>query len=162
MKLYEIAERYKNLEELLGNPDIEESMIVEALNKVDGEFEEKAENIGKFIKVLDANSKAIDEEIKRLTKLKKSNENQKNWLKNYLYNAMKLLDKLKLKTNFFNFWIQKNPISLKITDETKLPDTYKETEVITTINKEALKEDLKNGLVIEGAELIQGEGLRIR
>lgn len=162
MKLYEIAERYKNLEELLGNPDIEESMIVEALNKVDGEFEEKAENIGKFIKVLDANSKAIDEEIKRLTKLKKSNENQKNWLKNYLYNAMKLLDKLKLKTKFFNFWIQKNPISLKITDETKLPDTYKETEVITTINKEALKEDLKNGLVIEGAELIQGEGLRIR
>ena len=137
-------------------------MIVEALDKVDGEFEEKAENIGKFIKLLDANSKAIDEEIKRLTKLKKSNDNQKNWLKNYLYNAMKLLDKLKLKTKFFNFWIQKNPISLKITDETKLPDTYKETEVITTINKEALKEDLKNGLVIEGAELAQGEGLRIR
>ncbi|MGM9978741.1 MAG: siphovirus Gp157 family protein [Clostridium sp.] len=162
MKLYEIAERYKNLEELLGNPDIEENMIVEALDKVDGEFEEKAENIGKFIKLLDANSKAIDEEIKRLTKLKKSNDNQKNWLKNYLYNAMKLLDKLKLKTKFFNFWIQKNPISLKITDETKLPDTYKETEVITTINKEALKEDLKNGLVIEGAELTQGEGLRIR
>ena len=102
MKLYEIAERYKNLEELLGNPDIEENMIVEALDKVDGEFEEKAENIGKFIKLLDANSKAIDEEIKRLTKLKKSNDNQKNWLKNYLYNAMKLLDKLKLKTKFFN------------------------------------------------------------
>lgn len=162
MKLYEIAERYKNLEELLGNPDIEENMIVEALDKVDGEFEEKAENIGKFIKLLDANSKAIDEEIKRLTKLKKSNDNQKNWLKNYLYNAMKLLDKLKLKTKFFNFWIQKNPVSLKITDETKLPDTYKETEVITTINKEALKEDLKNGLVIEGAELTQGESLRIR
>lgn len=162
MKLYEIAERYKNLEELLGNPDIEESMIAEVLDKVDGEFEEKAENIGKFIKVLDANSKAIDEEIKRLTKLKKSNDNQKNWFKNYLYNSMKLLDKLKFKTKFFNFWIQKNPISLKITDETKLPDTYKETEMITTINKEALKEDLKSGLAIEGAELVQGEGLRIR
>ena len=162
MKLYEIAERYKNLEELLGNPSIFCHMFLVSLDKVDGEFEEKAENIGKFIKLLDANSKAIDEEIKRLTKLKKSNDNQKNWLKNYLYNAMKLLDKLKLKTKFFNFWIQKNPISLKITDETKLPDTYKETEVITTINKEALKEDLKNGLVIEGAELAQGEGLRIR
>lgn len=72
-KLYEISERYKNLDELLDDPDLEnvKGAIEQSLNKIDEEFDVKAENIAKLTKAKEVDSKGLDEEIKRLYARKK-------------------------------------------------------------------------------------------
>ena len=61
----------------------------------------------------------------------------------------------------FNFSIQKNPVSVNITDENILPEDYLIPQP-PKVDKSSLKEALKNGIEVPGAELKQTEGLRIR
>lgn len=73
---------------------------------------------------------------------------------------MVALDKKKFKTTLFSFSIQKNPASLNIIDEDKIPEDYYRLEKV--FNKNDIKEAVKNGLLTEAAELVQSESLRIR
>ena len=74
---------------------------------------------------------------------------------------MKLTGKTKFKSGMFNFAIQKNPASVNITDENILPEDYLIPQP-PKVDKTSLKEALKNGIEVPGAELKQTEGLRIR
>ena len=74
---------------------------------------------------------------------------------------MKLTGKTKFKSGMFNFAIQKNQESVNITDERIIPEDFL-IQQPPKIDKTALKELLKNGVEIPGAELKQTESLRIR
>ena len=50
--------------------------------------------------------------------------------------------------------------AVNITDEVRIPNQYIKVE--TKIDKEALRRDLKAGLVVEGAELVTNRNLQIR
>lgn len=155
MKLYEITEAYNNLEEI---DEVEERE--KYLNLIEDGFDEKAENIVKFIKNLEADAKALKDEEKRLAEKRKTKENSIKWLKFYLQNNMEMLDKKKIKAGLFSVNIQKNPPSVNVIDENLIDDKYFVIE--RKLNKQKLKSDLKDGKEIEGAELQQGESLRIR
>lgn len=155
MKLYEITEAYNNLEEIDEAEEREKY-----LNLIEDGFEEKAENIVKFIKNLEADAKALKDEEKRLAEKRKAKENSIKWLKFYLQNNMKMLDKKKIKAGLFNVNLQKNPPSVNVIDENMIDDEYFVIE--RKLDKKKLKADLKDGKEIMGAELQQGESLRIR
>lgn len=155
MKLYEIAEAYNNLEEI---DEVEERE--KYLNLIEDGFDKKAENIVKFIKNLDADAKALKDEEKRLSEKRKTKENSIKWLKFYLQNNMEMLDKKKIKAGIFNINIQKNPPSVNVINENIIDDEYFIIE--RKLDKQKLKSDLKDGKEIMGAELQQGESLRIR
>ncbi|MFR5747044.1 MAG: siphovirus Gp157 family protein, partial [Romboutsia timonensis] len=76
MKLYELTQNYLNLQELLENPEIPAEMIETALNEVGGQIEDKAENIAKLIKTLEADVSGFKAEEKRLADRRKSLENR--------------------------------------------------------------------------------------
>ena len=82
-------------------------------------------------------------------------------VKTYLEDNMKLTGKTKFKSGMFNFSIQKNPASVNITDERIIPEEFLIPQ-LPKIDKTALKDVLKNGVEVPGAELKQTEGLRIR
>lgn len=162
-QLYDIAERYKNLEELAENEDLDKETIAEifkAKDSVNGEMKIKYENIGRLIRNLTAKAEMIGKEEKFLaTKKKRAEKNVKN-LKLYLYDCLKLTNKQKVETDLFKFSIQKNQPALVIDDVFSVPDEYFYNEKV--LDKDLLKQKLKEGLEVAGASLKQSESLRIR
>ena len=156
MQLYELTEMYLNLK----NMDIEEGDLNAALENIDDEIETKADNIAKVLRDFDGDIEVLKSEEERLAKKRKAIENRQKHLKEYLQNAMLVLDKRKFKADLFSFNIQKNAPSLKILDESKIPEDYYKIE--KKLNKNDLKEAVKNGLFEDAAELVQTESLRIR
>lgn len=156
MKLYEITEVYNNVIDL----DLDEEELQKYLDLVNDEFEDKAENIAKILQSLKAEAEAYKNEAERLNTQAKSIENKIKNLKDYLEVSMIRTDKRKFKTNLFNFSIQKNRASLKVTSEEDIPESFFKIE--RKLDKASLMKAIKDGQEIVGAELVQTESLRIR
>ena len=161
MRLYELTENYRNLQDLLENPEIDQDLITNALDEVGEQLEEKAENIAKLIKTLEVEVNGYKTEEKRLADRRKTLENRITGLKSYIDAAMKATGKKKFKGQLFSFNIQKNPPSVNITDSTLIPKEYF-VEQEPVLDKKTVLAELKNGVIVPGAELKQTESLRIR
>lgn len=160
MKLYELTQNYLNLLDLLENPEVPKEVIESALEEVEGNFEDKAENIAKLIRSLEFDIKGYKEEESRLSARRKTLENKVQGLKEYLQSSMKALERDSIKGKLFTVYTQKNQPSLIIEDIDKLPKEYKRT--VEESDNKKIKEGLLNNLKIPGARLERGESLRIR
>ena len=162
-KLYEISERYRNLENLLDNPDVEnfKQDLDRSLNEIDEEFNVKVENIAKLIKSTEIDIGGIDGEIKRLQQRKKTYSNMIVSLKGYIFNQMVGLKKKNIKGNIFTLSIRKNAPSVDIKDEDSIPEKYKIPQP-SKLDKKAILADLKQDVEIDGAEIKQSTSLQIR
>ena len=154
MKLYELTEIYNNVLSL------EDTEINRVLASIEEEIEKKAENIAKLVRQLEAENEGIKAEEKRLANLRKAQENKIKSLKKYLEQQMIAMDRKKFKTSLFSFNIQKNPASVRILKEDKIPEEF------FRIKKEPIRADIKAALErgeLKGvAEIVQTESLRIR
>ena len=113
-----------------------------------------------MIKNNDADIDVINNEIKRLQKLKKTKHNANDRLKNYIKDNMLQLDKTKIKGDLFSISIRNNAESVEILNEKELPeDAFKVTR---TPDKTAIKEALKKGHEVTGATLKRSQSLQIR
>lgn len=161
MTLYELTDSFKQVLELAQDPSIDPQAIKDTLEGIEGEIEYKADGYAKVIKELEGDSDKLDAEVKRLTERKQVLQNNIKNMKQSLTVAMQTTGKTKFKTDLFSFNVQKNPPSLKIDDDTKIPKEFyipQEPKVDTT----AIKELLKKGEVLDYAHLEQGESVRIR
>lgn len=159
-KLYEITGEFLQLKEMACDCALDQQMISDTLESVEFEFEEKADGYAKVIRMLEGDVDAIDAEIKRLTALKNTVNNNVKGIKKNLENAMLVTGKRKFKTTLFGYGIQNNPPALVIDDETKIPEEYLIPQEPKVDNK-AIKAFLKDNKV-EWAHLSQTESLRIR
>ena len=159
-KLYELTQNYNNLLDLLDNPEIPQEMIVEAINAVGEELEDKAENLAKVIKSIEVDVAGLREEEQRLSTRRKSLENRVTNLKEYLDSAMKATGKTKIKGKVFTLAIQKNAPSVNIVDENVIPEQY--FVVKKELSKKEILAALKEGQEVPGAAIKQTESLRIR
>lgn len=159
--LYQLTENYNNILELADNPEVTEDMIKEALDSISEEIELKAVNIAKLIKSIESDIAGVKAEKDRLAAKEKSMSNKVKNLKEYLYSAMKLTGKEKIKTDLFSFNIQKNPASVNVISDTDIPEEFL-VEMPKQINKKAILEKLKAGEDVPGCELQQTTSLRIK
>ena len=102
----------------------------------------------------------LDTEIQRMTKKKATIKNNIDRLKRSLEGAMIATGKRKFKTALFGFGIQKNPPSLNVLDESKIPEEFW-IEQQPKLDKKAALAYVKENKV-DWAELSQTESLRIR
>lgn len=160
MKLYELTQNYLNLLELLENPEVPADMVQAALNEVEGNFEDKTENIVKLIKSINCDIKAYKEEETRLFTRRKTLENKVINLKRYLESSLKAIGKQEIKGKLFTLRLQENTPSVVIDDINTIPKQY--LKLVEEVDKKKIKEDLKNGLDIPGAKLESSESLRIK
>lgn len=160
--LQQLIVNYKNIEELMDNPDIPAEMLKEALNSIEGNIESKVDGICHIIRKYNKEAEFLKEESDRLVAKRKTIENKVASLKRYMEDCLRALDKKSVKTTLNSVNIQNNPPSINIVDEKTIPDTYKTVETVTKINKKQLIADIKSGAVIEGAELNITSSLRIR
>lgn len=161
VSLYDIGQSYENIQELLED-DVESEQLKKVLDGLDDKFEEKAENIAKVIRHLDATETAISNEIDRLNSRKKTIKNNAQRLKEYLQFNMETIDKRKFDTSLFKFYTRKNRQTVQLEDGVMLPEEYYKVEEVKNINKDKLKEDLEGGKTIEGAYLHRTESLIIK
>ena len=164
MTLYELTSEYMELLAMLEDPDTDEAVILDTLEGVGGELEEKADGYARVMRQMDADAAAIKAEEERLHNRRKSLENRSAWLKSRLQNVMELTGKTKFKTELFSFGIQKNPASVVIDEQyiENIPAEYLIAQD-PKIDRQKIKEDLKAGKDLEGiAHLEQSESLRIR
>lgn len=157
MNLYELSLSFQEVQ----NMDLDPDVMKDTLDSIGGTFENKAENMAKLIRNLESDRLAYKEEEDRLKTKRQAVENKLEWLKTYLKDCMKLIGKTKFKSGMFNFSIQKNPVSVNITDKKILPEDYLIPQP-PKVNNTTLKKALKDGIEVPGAELKQTEGLRIR
>ena len=155
MKLYEITDPYLSLDEAEKTED-----VIKVLDGIKDEFDKKAENTVKVIRNFEADIQALRDEEKRLADKRRSLEKKKEDLKEYLYSNMERLNLRKVSAGLFDINIQKNPQSIKILNEATIPDKYKIASY--RLDKKTLKDDIKDGLEIDGVSLVQTEGIRIR
>jgi len=159
MKLYEITKEYKEAIDSL--TDLDDIAVIDTLGALKGELTVKQISVAAYIGNLEAEALAIKNAEANMAKRRKALENRSASVKNYLKMNMKACGIHEIKTPEFVVKIVSNPPAVKITDEDSIPDEYK-TEVITTkINKVDLKKALKEKS-IPGAELQQGERLKIQ
>ena len=160
--LYELTAEYKELLEMAEEQNLTQADIKDTLEGMDYEFEDKADGYAKVLRSLDGKEEAISSEIKRLTEMQKVVANNKKAIKQNLENAMIETGKTKFKTTLFSFGIQKNPASVRIKDESLVPEEYRIKQP-DKIDKKLLIKALKEGAVFtENIELVQTESLRIR
>lgn len=159
-KLYELANNYRNLTELIDREDVEQDLIQNALKECKGDIEEKVDNIVKLIRNTESDIEGYKAEEKRLNARRKSLENNVTSLKNYLDSNLKALNLREVKTKLFSCKYQKSKASVEVLDQEVIPREFIVTE--EKVDKKKLYEALKAGQEVEGASLKENESLRIR
>lgn len=157
--LYELTGQMEYLKELLEDSEVEDQVVLETMESIEYEIEEKADGYAKIIRMLSAEVDVIDGEIERLTARKKSLSNNVNRLKSSLTESMVLLDKKKFKTPLFSFNIQKNPATVDIVG--KVPKKFLIPQE-SKVDKKAIIAFVKEHGDTKYAKLTQSESLRIR
>ena len=159
LKLYELTENYAKLLEMAEEMDTD--AIVDTLEALQEAIEDKAENIAKLIRNLEADVKVIRDEEKRLAERRQVIENKVERLKSYLQEQLEIAGIDKVKRPTITVAIQKNPPSVDIIDETLIPADFFVSQP-AKLDKKAILERLKNGEEVPGVTLKQTKGVRIK
>lgn len=159
--IYELTSNYEHLLNMLYDEDVDEQAILDTLESIEGDIEDKADGYAKIIKELETQSNARKEEAKRLTQSAKTFDNKIKMLKSNLFNCMKITGKTKFTTNLFSFSIAKNEGKQVLTVDGDVPKEY--TKTITENDTDKIRQALENGENLPFAHLEpRGESLRIR
>lgn len=162
--LRELTQEYQMLLDMALDSDCDPEVIADTLEAIDGELEIKADSYAVVIAELEAKSKLIAEEQKRLRSWKSALDNNIDRIKKNLEASMRITGKMKFKTDLHSFGIQKNPASVVVSEDIDMDTVPPEYLVFSapTLDKNKVKEDLKKGETFEWAWLEQSESLRIR
>ncbi len=164
LSLYQLSGTYLEALDFLTDPetDLPAEVINDTLEGLSGVLEDKAINVTKFLRNIEAITDAIKAAEESMEKRRKALENRVKWMKAYLKTNMENTGITKIECPFFKLSIQKNPASVTIFDETKIPLVFKEQVISWKIDKTAIKDSIKSGETVNGAELTTGTRLVIK
>jgi len=160
MTLYEIGRQY--LEALEGMEiDQETGEIIggEAVARLNGQFDEKCEAVGCYIKELNAQAAAIKAEQEGLQKRRKALEAKAERLREYLADWMIAAGKERLETPRAALSWRKSS-AVVVDDLEALPESCRKVKI--EADKALIRMLLKQGDAVEGARLEEGRSLQIR
>jgi len=162
--LYQLTEQFTGLQLLIDDGDLDAETLADTLDGLNTDLREKAQNVLLFLANLDGDIKAFAAEIKRMTARKKTLQNNHDWLKEYLRSNMIETAITKIECPVFTATLRKAGKKVEIYDEKALPVEY-QTLIPASwqINKVQITKDLKDGIDIPGARLIDAkQGLVIK
>lgn len=159
MNLYELSVDLMELKEI---NDIDETEKAQVMELIEDQIKNKSESIIAVVRGLELDINSVDEEIKRLSLLKKNKQNNLDNLKKYTKECMERIGSKRIQTKLGDISIRKTPASVNVLDEKAIPKEYISIKTTESINKKLLLQDLKNGMTIEGVEISQGTSISIR
>jgi hypothetical protein len=164
LSLYKLSSNYMRALDALTDPeaDIPAEVVADTLEGLEGELQEKAVNVAKFMRNMEAMSQAIKEAEAQMARRRKAIEGRVKCLKDYLKENMEACGISKIESPWFRLAVQKNPAAVDVVDEAALPDEFKEQVVTVKIDKAAIRDALKAGVDVPGAALVQGTRMVVR
>ncbi len=161
IKLYDLSADYlEALDALAEIEDLPPEAIADTLEGITGAWEDKALNVARYVRNLEAEAAAIEEAKKRMDARARATGNQAARLKAYLLGELERTG-LKPKAPDLAMRLQNNPPSVAIEDASLIPDDYRRTETVTTLLKAEIGAALKAGEAIPGARLVRSQRLVI-
>lgn len=157
MKLYEISEQYRALQELLDEGMIDAQTFSDTLETIESSFADKARNCVMLQREFEARLSAIKAEKERLSKLERAQQSAIDRIEEYLRTNMLATNHDKLDLGIFGLTLKK--ASLKLPDEineSEIPSEYfKVIPETKTLDKVALLSAAKLGKI--NIELVEGK-----
>jgi len=164
--LYTITQDFNDLLDMLnqaqeGNDLDQVALIESGLEITQDNFKDKATNYVKFIRSEEAGLSAIDEEIKRLTALKKSKVSKIDNLEARLSNSMQSIGFDKYDLGLFKLSFRKSS-SVEVLDVEQLPEGFKRVKTTIDADKIAIKKAIESGQEVTGASIKHSASLQIK
>lgn len=161
MRLYDMTKEWLELMNMLENSETDEQTVLDTIEGLEFEIEEKADNYGKIIKEFEKDIAGYKAEEERLKVNRFVLENRIKWLKSNLYVCMKAINKSKLETDLFKFSIVANGGKQTLTIDGEVTEEY--TKQIIENDTDKIRQALENGEELAFAHLEpRGESLRIK
>lgn len=160
MRLHEITEAMIELQNIADNDELDDEILRDTFEGLDGAFEDKADQWARFIKDEEAEIDAIDNEIERLKAKKERKKKTVDKMRLNLSGYMRAANKTKFKTVLYNFGFRKSQ-AVEIVNEEDLPK-WALIPQPPKVSKTEIKEHLKAGETVPGAQLIENESLQIK
>lgn len=157
MTLFEIDKAIQDFEFEV-DEETGEILNPNALEELEMAREQKIENVGLYIKNLEAEATAVENQEKIFADRKKRIRKKIEGLKGFLGYA---LDGQKFKTDRVEMSFRKSE-SVLVKDEYLVPDNLCDFTMVRKPNKTAIKSALKNGEEIMGVELIEKKNVQIK
>ena len=155
-KLLELVGEWKEVAEMVMDPDVDRKAIEDTLEGISGEIEMKADGYGAVIRNLDMESAAlkakkayVDKISKELGKEISGIDNDVEWMKECLVTAMIAIgkDEEGIKTERFEFRLKGTGGQQALKTTENVPDEFKKTTVIVENDNEKIREYLKDHTV---------------
>ncbi len=162
MKLYEISRDIEDVFTMAetyakeNDGEIHES-FVDCMDSLQLEYNEKVENIGCYIKNLNAACNEIKIEEKSLEERRKSKERKIEWLKGYLSSFVKeKFETSKVKISF------RSSTSVVVNNPDLLDDINCNIKIIRTPDKIYIREKLESGVDVPDCSLVKTRHIQIK
>lgn len=161
LSLYTITNAFPALMEQEEMTEEEKAKVVEELTNL---LNEKSQSIIGYTKNIELTIEAMKTEEKRISDNRKLLENRLAKFKEYVKACMEKGGFTKIETELGQLSIAKNPMSVEIENEEKIPNEFKVEVVTTKVDKTAIKNHFKEtGELIPGIKIItEKTSLRIK
>lgn len=156
MELYKINQQIQEVLEKGFVADEETGEILfdsENLDELQNAFDEKVDNIACYIKNLDSLMVAIADEQKELQARKKTAEKKADFLKKYLTDMLAMREMKKFESGKNKISFRKSQ-SVQIINADAISKDYIIEKVEKSVDKKSILADLKQGIEVDGAELL--------
>lgn len=166
MTLYEINDAIAQaIEKMLNSVDPETGEVNEedakALDELREAKEEKLDNIGAFIKNLDAEVTALTEEAKKLIARAESKKRTIDRLARYVADTLLADGLTRYETTRVAYSFRRSE-SVAILNEQDIPKKYLAKKVTFAPDKKAIKAAIEAGLKVRGAQIVEKQNLQIK
>ena len=164
LTLYTIADQYLQDIQKLQNMDLDEQTFADTLESLSGDLEVKATNVAMFVRNLEASAESIKAAEKQMAERRKAIEAKAERIRNYLKDNMARTGITKIDCPYFALSLRNSPPAIEVINVDEIPAQYFDIPEppAPVLNKNRLKDDLKNGVIVEGARLTQGSYLQIK
>lgn len=164
LALYDLSANYLQALDVLTDPEanLPAEAVNDTLEALTGELEEKAINVAKFLRSMEAMAEAIKAAEADMAKRRKMLEIRAQWLRDYLKGNMENTGITKIECPYFKLSVQNNPAAVNILDEEAIPGQFKEQVITWKIDKTGIKKAIQAGESVAGASLANGTRLVIK
>ena len=162
-RLFELAQEYRALLDLESSDDLPPEVIADTLEGLQGEFEDKAVAVAKFILSLEASVEAIkavaEKQANRALRLQKRADS----VRQYLLLQLMWVDRKKIETPEIVIRRQNNPKAVNVFNESLVPAKYwrQPPPPPKQLDKAEIKKAIEGGMKIEGCFLRSDERVAI-
>ena len=158
--LFELNQAEYEILERLENEEFTFEDIKDTLDAIQDEKHRKYDFMQKMVLSLKGDVNTLKEREDALNKRRKGYEAKIKSLQNYMYESIKQSGESKFKTSEFTFYFIKRK-SIDDHNPALIPDKYWKPQP-PKLDKTLLKEDIDNGVEVEGAVLVENESLGVR